>query len=926
MGNKIKGNERSNQFLLVDTINDYLNHREYEIKKMAGEFTVFNTDQQKHMFPDILLFSDCDLTKVLQGWELKMPETPITDPALINDAKRKAETLGLKSFVVWNFSYGGLYVKDDDSNEFKLQKIWKNQNIKTRLDVDFYRTEWIKTAKEIIDTINDYLSTNKIKTKSLLEVVTSNNLIPYIVETNYKEVANRIKDNLSYHLNEKYEIDYLLENQKDRIAFDQKNNFDSGIDLYAKNLIINFCNKILFANLLKRFYSNAKEIDNINSCNTSKDGILILKTVSEKIDFFNIFSPLKFQEDLPSNCWENLKEFNKVLSESNFREIDHLVLQKILEQSLDISQRWFAGQYVTPYSLAKVLVRLTVQDANGFIIDPCCGTGTIPRAVLEFKKNNSSNKDANDPIEKIWASDKYSFPLQMATLALADPFVRKPIKVFQENAFSLKCGNKYDFIHPGNGKKEEYLLPPFDNVISNLPFIPFESDHNNDLDATAMRHIEQRIKEETGSLFSKRSDYYFYLIFHLWDILKINGRAGFITSNSWLATEAGKSFFKILQYYYAIEQIHISGKGRWFQNSDVITVLLILTKKEIGTPNLNSTVSFVKWSDSLDKFDDDYIKKFILDVFNADQSKYFQKSTYSLTEMDSILKLGLSLNSFFEKIKWVEKIKHCLIPYKQVFSIRRGMRPGWDDMFILKEKNGIEDEFLLPMIKNSKSIKKYDMKQTDSYFFSCPLGYDDLLKKGKLGAIEWIGTFSSITNKIGKPLKEILGETNNPWYYSKNEGRGFDFVTSLNPNTRFFFSRIDNKIVINQRLIGLKNISSHPNDILHCLLNSILNFFFIESTGIGRGDGVLDLNSKNISSLSILNPELLSEEDQKEIIKKFEALKADEIKPIDVEIENPLRISFEKTVLKAFGIEAYYEDIKTAFLNMLSTRLSVNSK
>lgn len=66
------------------------------------------------MFPDVLLYADEAQMKILQGWELKMPDVLITDEAFIKDAARKAEALGLNSFVLWNFTYGKLYTRDED--------------------------------------------------------------------------------------------------------------------------------------------------------------------------------------------------------------------------------------------------------------------------------------------------------------------------------------------------------------------------------------------------------------------------------------------------------------------------------------------------------------------------------------------------------------------------------------------------------------------------------------------------------------------------------------------------------------------------------------------------------------------------------------------------------------------------------------------
>lgn len=77
-----------------------LNGLGLKIKSAGGESTL--SVNKKSMFPDVLLYEDEAQTKILQGWELKMPDVLITDDALIADATRKAKALGLNSFVIWN--------------------------------------------------------------------------------------------------------------------------------------------------------------------------------------------------------------------------------------------------------------------------------------------------------------------------------------------------------------------------------------------------------------------------------------------------------------------------------------------------------------------------------------------------------------------------------------------------------------------------------------------------------------------------------------------------------------------------------------------------------------------------------------------------------------------------------------------------------
>ena len=105
-------NERSEAIELIKLMDSIVKRKTWQIKSIGGESTL-NTGQ-KRMFPDIFVYGDTARTQVLQGWEVKMPDVPITDSAFIADAWRKADVLGVNSCVIWNFAYGVLYIKDPD--------------------------------------------------------------------------------------------------------------------------------------------------------------------------------------------------------------------------------------------------------------------------------------------------------------------------------------------------------------------------------------------------------------------------------------------------------------------------------------------------------------------------------------------------------------------------------------------------------------------------------------------------------------------------------------------------------------------------------------------------------------------------------------------------------------------------------------------
>ena len=115
-------NERSWAIDLISDINTYIYEKGEEsiIQHAGGEMSL--STGVGSLFPDTLLFGDKGKTSVLQGWELKYPDTNIDDKELINNAKIKAELLGVNSFLVWNVSIAKLYVKSNDDEDFKIIK------------------------------------------------------------------------------------------------------------------------------------------------------------------------------------------------------------------------------------------------------------------------------------------------------------------------------------------------------------------------------------------------------------------------------------------------------------------------------------------------------------------------------------------------------------------------------------------------------------------------------------------------------------------------------------------------------------------------------------------------------------------------------------------------------------------------------------
>lgn len=905
MCSSINDNERSWGIQLISNINSIVEHNDLIIKRAGGESTI-SLKKKNNMFPDVLLYGDDSRTMILQGWELKMPDVLIENKDFIKDAQRKALALGLNSCLLWNFTYAVLYVKNQD-NTFSILKQWTDTNhIRTRKDVERYREDWERLLNKVIIDINYYFVSGNLHNAKLGDVI-SNNIITSLIKRNKFLVAQKLKnDSFRNSEMQAYINSWWIEVKKE-----YENDESDKYNAYAKTIILNWANRITFAHMIKKKQAGAILIDNLKQDSTPLEVNDIFDMITSRCDFYNIFVSIKYNDCLPDVSWQDFVDYSCFLKENGINAFEQEALQNILEGSIATSRRAINGQYTTPPELAKILVKLTVKNWEDTILDCCCGTGTIPKEALKIKK---AHMPINEAVESVWACDKYSYPLQIANLSMTDvDTMNLANRIFQHNALTLSFGENVDIVDPETGEKMHLLLPEFGSITSNLPFVGSSSIPEDDKNEIKKMHFTSNL--------DGRSDLSFYIAIKLADILKPSGTLGIIVSNSWMGTESGGKFIRELQKHYDLKQIHISSNERWFHNADVVTTIMILEKKSNST---NDGTVFWLWNKSLDDFAKDTDKEDILissAILESEINPEIAKmSKYSSQELHDILNLNISYNAFFYNVRWLLDIKNKIIPIKDVFNVIRGARRGWDKMFYPKDgEHQIESEYLTKVLLNGKNVDYLDAV-ADKNAFCCSLSLEELTKLGHNGAIEWINRFAGQCNKKGRPLPEALAKRNCFWY-EQDPAEICEIFTIMNPDKRIFFAKFDTPSFINQRLIGLNHNKNYEDiDLNLALLNSMLTIFYIEASGFARGLGVLDVNKDNISECFMLNPNLVNDEDRKRILFLFEKIKSRKIMTCAEELEDFDRIEFEHEVLKCFGIDQYFDDIKYSLLSMQKSR------
>jgi len=906
----INKNERSWAIDIISKINEIAGKTDLLIKKAGGESTI-SLDKKNRMFPDVILYGNKEQSEYLQGWELKMPDVPIEDETFIKDAQRKAIALGLNSCLIWNFTYAVLYVRTDSG--FRIAKQWnETSHIKTRKDVSTYQNDWEKLLEDVLYTINEYFLKGDFK-KTNLENVISESVISALLEQNKKSVAEKLRrDAISDSVMEAY-IDAWWMSVKHEYEKDETDKYNA----YAKNVLLNWSNRVLFANIIKKKQTGAVIVESIKDGMSPTEANEVFKKITMKCDFYNIFTEVRYGDIVPKNTWDEIVEFNDFLQNSDISNLDQRIMQDILERSINTTKRAINGQYTTPVTLARILTKITVRDWNKNFLDCCCGTGTIPKEAISIKRSKLGDEKA---IETVRACDKNSYPLQIANISMTEPSsIKLANRLFRYNALALKCGDKVKITNPEDGSVMQLKIPFFSAVASNLPFVAFEIIPPDDMELIVKNHLD--------TVFDGRSDLYNYIAFKVADVIEPGGLLGIITSNSWLGTGAGTKFLNLMMEKYNLCQVHISGKGRWFKNADVVTTITIFEKKGMRK---QGNIDFFVWKKSLQEIEnnEEYENYIVNSAIMGEELKpeVMHQSRYNFEQVNALAKMNISYNALFHQVDWLLSFKDSIIQIDTAFNVFRGSRRGWDALFYpQKGEHNIEEKYLKKVLKNARNV---DTLITEAHedVFCCGETIEILKKNNSIGALNWIEKFIDQKNGVGKPLPTVLKKANLKWYEMEMNEIA-EVFTMMNPDKRLFFSSFKAPSFLNQRLIGLNHKADYSDtELNHALLNSVFTMFYIEASGFGRGLGVLDINKDSIAKCFMFDPNAVDKDNREKIVDAFKPLKDRNIMNVADELKSPDRLAFEETVFKAFKLEKFLPAVINSLLSMQSTRATAREK
>lgn len=906
----VQYNERAWATELISHINLYCSQRNRPIARAGGEYSL-PEQEERTLFPDVILFGDDQGVRVRHGWELKFPDTQITDDEFYDNARTKARRLRVNSFSLWNVNEARLYVSSESADgEFELLKSWEPIGVHSRSEVKLAEEKWMKLLFRIVDDLNDFFDLGTLRS-STVEKIFDENFLARVIG----EYSTTVARSIEHKANERAVIDAKIRLwwRANASEYGKRPKDKVNYNILARICLTNWVNRFLFGHCLKKFHSAAKSMESITHLTPIEEAEEIFLEITKNCDFLQVFEPEIMSEHIGPEAWHALCEVNAFLTSLDLESVPQNALRKIVDSALVTSGRKFAGQYTTPMPLARLLVNLSMENRSGSVLDPCCGTGTIPKAAYELKiEKDVSRKSA---LGSVWASDKFQYPLQLCTLALTDPLAMgEVVQVFRRDVFELQTDGNLRFTNPDDGTEVTRKLEALNTIVSNLPFVRFEDipKANPDMPKSLKRDIPPK------------SDLFAYILMHLKDLVQDHGNIGVIVSNSWLSSDWGIRFRGVLQEHFHIKAIATSGHGRWFDATDVVANIVVLSKKY---PSEDDKTLFFYTKKDIGQWDSDYVSSVCAEALLAKRSGETDHASYSLytkKDLETMGKYCVGWSPFFSDIRWINDLAHVLVKASSLFEINRGERRGWNPLFYPDENNRIEEKYKRPVLRSIADVKGY-VAGTSSVAFCCSDSIDYLEENGFSGALGWIKKFECGFNTNGRPLPEVLALPNHKWYEMKPD-RQADMVLGMNLGDRIFVAIMENRGFVDQRLIRLtKKKDDLDLHLCHALLNSLLGLYMIESSGFGRGLGALDLQSTKLKKgLYVLNPFLLSKENKTGVKKLFQVLKRRNVLPLPDELSSSDRLEFDKAVLKSFGISACYNKIKHSLLELYDIRKSAN--
>jgi len=972
---KTKANEREFAGQVIHWIKERLTEGGLPFENATNDSSLYELPQVK--FPDVLLTLDFECLQPFCGWELKTPKTDARDKKLLKDAVEKAQTLGAKYFVTWNMQTAIIWrtppktrvtvSENDKVREFGPDtRITDVDDIRDREKADLLRD----MCRRLVLDLGRLYEDEKVN----LPVADTTVFVGMVAAASEKMATLLVHDIHKARTNREFAKNLSRWAVKQGVSRYDQDYWQT----LAQQIAYKIIGKVLFYITLRRQNLHLPKLDlKGENYKAAMKRMRHLFQLGLEVDYQAIFEPDITDEIEPSrDTTEVIIDLTDKLTHWSFELEPTDVIGNVLEKLVPEDARHSLGQYFTPDRLADLIIAFCVQGSDALVMDPTCGTGTfLIRSYNRLRYLGAKRQAHHELLNQMWGIDIAGFPAELATINLCrqdlSDYQNFP-RVLAKDFFEVMPGAEFEFPPPKKtvkiGQRVRVKIPKFDALIGNFPFIrqekieKAEPGYKDKLADALYRNWKTEYRElftnvdKQGRVelsLSGQADIYAYMFFHAAAHLKVGGRMGFITSNSWLDVAYGYELQKFFLSKFKLVGIFESRCEPWFEQSAVNTVFTILERCDDQQQREDNPVYFVKVKKPLAKlFPQDAITdtqarwsaigRFVERIeelglraeaiggtqfkkFRAIRTEYVRQPEIISYEDDEvrvrIIKQGdlkADVDAAQQTVKWgqylrgpdiyfeiLEKCADKFIPLEKVADVRFGIKTGINEFFYLTEDKikhwGIEEEFLKSVIKSPKECDGIVLKRRDLKFFAFVCDEDKSKLKGTkaLKYIQWGEAQKTSDGRLWLEVESVKGRRN--WYgLPKREPGRLLLPMITGGSLRCIVNEC--KAYVDHNLF---EVMSQDKDVVGAFgiyLNSALAFLNRELTGRANlGDGALKVEGIDWERILVPNRELLLELAEK-VQTSFGALCRRSIKDIGTEAKRKDRVEFEREVLDGLGL------------------------
>ena len=503
-----------------------------------------------------------------------------------------------------------------------------------------------------------------------------------------------------------------LNNIRNEINNYFKNNYKKYNDIEREELTQGLINRLIFIKKLEAEGIEPNELEQIyrnTSVDTYNKVIKLFERYRRKYDTDIFGQPNTISELEKIRIWDevirNLLDMiskPKSGTEYNFSAIDVDVLGTIYENYLAYIQKGVElkggqeerkehGIYYTPKYIVDYIVDNTlgtmINDAKSNvkklkILDPACGSGSfligsinlldsyydkelksyhnLPASKkLEIIKNNIYGVDLDERAIQIAKLSIYLKLLTLSAKSTKQPITETYYSLLPELKSNIKNGNSLidnpnlagDKAFKWNEEFAEIINNGgFDVVVGNPPYIDYREIYGNAFLKRA--YYSTKIKEKYNILI--------VFIEKGLQLLKEDGRLGFIVASQFLASDFGKNLRELILKTCDIEQLIDVSNLKIFKDASTYPVIIIIKKKKRPNPQNLVKLAVIGKEDNLlnKKYKYTYIKQeyfsyIINNIFITSLTekkfallKKIEKDSYRLNVLATELTWGTSTSGY----------------------------------------------------------------------------------------------------------------------------------------------------------------------------------------------------------------------------------------------------------------------------------------